>query len=215
MRLREFQRVLEPILGMDKSQIETRVRRLRESGLLPSGGRGRNAPHITAEHAALVLIAIASAEYSTDALRSVQLVGQAEPVKIYDDGSIAKLAKPYIGATTLLELMTYFILDGDNADETYSILISPKSGMARLTAAHDVNDLYVNVKEVDGELRTSVEGARQILSQPAWEFSGEFFRKIAKHFVVYGPPHMVASETTWAKDYERTTGKKMWEDPYH
>lgn len=212
MRLRDFQRVLEPILRMDKSQIETRVRRLRESGLLPSGGRGRNAPHITGRHAAMVLIAIASAEYSTDALRSVQLVGRAEPVKIYDDGTIVKLAQPYIGAQTLLELMTYLILDGRNINEMVSLLILPKCGMARLTLGVNTVDQYVNVKEVNGELRTSIEGAVQILSQPAWEFSGNFFREVAKHFVEYGPHQMVRGTGFWA-EMEKATEQKVWLDP--
>lgn len=63
MRVREFEFLITGVLtGWSRSDVDQRTRRLRKMRMLPTGGRGLNAPAIEAEHAANILIALAAAE---------------------------------------------------------------------------------------------------------------------------------------------------------
>lgn len=67
MRIREFESLIAGVIsGWSKSDIDQRTRRLREMKMLPTGGRGLNAPAIEAKHAANILIALAAAEKAVE-----------------------------------------------------------------------------------------------------------------------------------------------------
>src|SRR5689334_1814244 len=73
MRARQFEMLLASFGLWSSSEIDQRTRALREIGALPIGGRGLNAPDITAEHAAMILIALASTERAGDAREATQV----------------------------------------------------------------------------------------------------------------------------------------------
>src|SRR6266852_5977683 len=58
--------------GSNRSTIESLYNGLRDSGEIPKGARGKNALHVTSEHAAKLLIAVCCAEHVKDAANAVR-----------------------------------------------------------------------------------------------------------------------------------------------
>ena len=58
--IKSFERMLKSQTPWGASELDQRARRLREAGVLPSAGRGRHAPHLTAEHGAAIILSLAS-----------------------------------------------------------------------------------------------------------------------------------------------------------
>lgn len=179
MNLREFQRFLEPITGMDKSQIETRVRRLREAGLVPSGGRGRNAPDIDVTHAAFVVMAIAASEYSTDATRMVDMIGGGEAILKTKEGELHRAKKAFWGCRTVLSLLVHLFENREDIEDVRAIQIYPKTATVLLSLIDGTRVFYIRLEERNGELTSSVPEAKRILSQPSWELSQQFLSAVA------------------------------------
>jgi hypothetical protein len=63
---RDFERLLQQ-QGGSSAKLDATTRRLRARGLLPSGGRGSNAPEIGPAEAAVILIAFAGSLKGTEA----------------------------------------------------------------------------------------------------------------------------------------------------
>jgi len=105
MRAREFERSLEVMSPWRASEIDQRMRGLREAGLLPVGGRGLNAPDIEPEHAAAILVSLAATERAADA---------AEAVRAYS--AMLLVAGKRFGETPSFGESLAAIL-GDSADE--------------------------------------------------------------------------------------------------
>jgi len=82
MRAREFESDLAALSFWTRSEIDQCTRQLRQGGLLPVGGRGLNAPEITPEHAALILIGLSATHTgrSADVLDAVKTYGPMPPV---------------------------------------------------------------------------------------------------------------------------------------
>jgi hypothetical protein len=58
--------------GSNRSTIESLYNELRDAGEIPKGARGKNALHVTSEHAAKLLIAVCCAEHVKDAANAVR-----------------------------------------------------------------------------------------------------------------------------------------------
>jgi hypothetical protein len=58
--------------GSNRSTIESLYNGLRDAGEIPKGARGKNALHVTSEHAAKLLIAVCCAEHVKDAANAVR-----------------------------------------------------------------------------------------------------------------------------------------------
>lgn len=82
MRAREFEKLLALLdpKPWTASEIDQRTRGLRDAGLLPVGGRGLNAPHITAQHAALILISLAATNSAVETVEAVPAYASMEAV---------------------------------------------------------------------------------------------------------------------------------------
>lgn len=61
MNLRDLERLLQFLMNISASDLDQRARRLRAARMLPQGGHGVNAPQISAEHAATMLIGVTAA----------------------------------------------------------------------------------------------------------------------------------------------------------
>jgi hypothetical protein len=61
VNLRDLERLLVFLMNVSESDLDQRARRLRAARMLPQGGHGVNAPQISAEHAATMLIGVAAA----------------------------------------------------------------------------------------------------------------------------------------------------------
>jgi hypothetical protein len=94
MRAREFERDLAILAFWTRSEIDQCTRQLRQAGLLPVGGRGLNAPKITAMHASLILIGLTASHRAADI---------ADAVEAY--GSMPALTSPLDGAATFGEAL--------------------------------------------------------------------------------------------------------------
>jgi hypothetical protein len=71
MRARELELLLGKFTPRSKSDLDIRMRKLREAKLLPTGGRGPHAPHIGPREAATMLIAICASRQAVDAAKAV------------------------------------------------------------------------------------------------------------------------------------------------
>jgi hypothetical protein len=82
MRAREFELAIQKmtesveaeaisLTRSSPSDLDIRMRELRQGKMLPTGGRGLNAPAITADHAATILIALKGSTKSVDAALAV------------------------------------------------------------------------------------------------------------------------------------------------
>lgn len=84
MRVRQLERLLTT-LGASATALDIVTRQLREATRLPIGGRGANAPHITGDEAAWIIIALASTETASQAVAGLsrqtelQLPREVEP----------------------------------------------------------------------------------------------------------------------------------------
>lgn len=67
VRAREFGIWLAENTGYSHSEIDQRLRKLREDGIIPTGGRGLNAPQLGYPHTAAMLIALCGTETAVDA----------------------------------------------------------------------------------------------------------------------------------------------------
>lgn len=66
MRVRDLERLLSAH-GVGAAKMDATTRKLRESGRLPTGGRGPNAPAISAVEAANILLAVAGSSKAIEA----------------------------------------------------------------------------------------------------------------------------------------------------
>lgn len=71
MHMKALERLISE-RGVDASKADSITRKLRESGHLPSGGRGANAPKIGPREAAIFLIAVAGSPKAIDAPMRVE-----------------------------------------------------------------------------------------------------------------------------------------------
>lgn len=71
MHMKALERLISQ-RGVDPSKADTITRKLRETGHLPSGGRGANAPTIGPREAAIFLIAVAGSPKAIDAPARVE-----------------------------------------------------------------------------------------------------------------------------------------------
>src|SRR5438045_3744774 len=98
MRAREFESELSALSFWSPSEIDQCTRQLRQAGLLPIGGRGLNAPDITPEHAALILIGLAAARRAADVKAAVQTYA-----------SMPALGEAFFGAETFARALTLML----------------------------------------------------------------------------------------------------------
>lgn len=98
MRARQFERDLSSLSFWSESEIDQCTRQLRGSGVLPVGGRGLNAPDITVEHAAAILIGLAAARRARDIPDAVQTYGLMAPI-----------GQPFEGARCLTDLLVLLL----------------------------------------------------------------------------------------------------------
>ena len=110
MRVRGLERLLTA-QGVSAAKMDGITRKLRESGRLPTGGRGINAPIIGPNEAAIILIAVAGSPKSNEA-----------------DTRVAKL-QPLLSngrarSRTLLDAVTALLADPTNLDTITEVRIS-------------------------------------------------------------------------------------------
>lgn len=79
MRARQLELTLAGLTPRSKADLDLRHRQLRAEGLLPTGGRGPNAPDIDARGAAIFLIACGASRVASDAAQGARRFGAAVP----------------------------------------------------------------------------------------------------------------------------------------
>jgi hypothetical protein len=97
MRVRELELLLGQLTPRSKSDLDIRMRKLRQADLLPKGGRGPNAPNIGARDAAMMIIAICCSRHAVDAADAVPVFASLLPE--YND-------EAFEGAGTFAEALT-------------------------------------------------------------------------------------------------------------
>jgi hypothetical protein len=97
MRARELELLLGELTPRSKSDLDIRMRKLRKAKLLPTGGRGPNAPHIGPREAATMLIALCCSRQAVDAADGVLVFASLLP-KFIDEA--------FEGASTFAEALT-------------------------------------------------------------------------------------------------------------
>lgn len=98
MLVRELERLLAEH-GVGAAKLDAVTRKLREASKLPKSGRGPNAPHIGAQEAACILIAVAGSTKGTEA-----------------DVRLAKLAETKCGRFTLADTITALLAEPSKLD---------------------------------------------------------------------------------------------------
>jgi hypothetical protein len=97
LRARELELLLGELTPRSSSDLDIRMRKLREAKLLPTGGRGPNAPHIGPREAATMLIALSCSRQAVDAAAGVPVFASLLP-KFTDEA--------FEDATTFAEALT-------------------------------------------------------------------------------------------------------------
>jgi hypothetical protein len=69
--------------GMNRSTVENLYNHLRDAGDIPKGARGKNALHVTSEHAAKLLIAMCGSEHVKDAVGAVKRYSQLSATTVH------------------------------------------------------------------------------------------------------------------------------------
>lgn len=106
MNAKDLERLLEA-QGVSHAKMDGITRKLRESGSLPKGGRGTNAPVIGPTEAAIILIALAG---SAKANEADARVGKLKPLISTSKGKVSR---------TLLNAVTSY-LDGSSSLDALS-----------------------------------------------------------------------------------------------
>jgi hypothetical protein len=124
MRAKAFERALAEALDVSYGELDQRVRPLRAHGMLPSGGRGPHAPHITTREAALMVLACVSRR-ATDAYTIAQKASALVPGD----------QKPIAGQSNLSGLLavilnTSFYTQSEEISDISSILIDENGSFA-------------------------------------------------------------------------------------
>jgi hypothetical protein len=115
MRARELELLLGELTPRSKSDLDIRMRKLREAKLLPTGGRGPNAPHIGPREAATMLIAICCSRQAVDAAQAVPVFASLLP-KFSDEA--------FEGASSFGEALTGALSSPEAARRIDHILFS-------------------------------------------------------------------------------------------
>ena len=80
VRAKDLESKLPTFFPRSRSELQQIFESLRDDGLLPTGGRGPNAPHITVQHGASILIAICSPRTLAQSAEFVVEWGGMKPV---------------------------------------------------------------------------------------------------------------------------------------
>jgi hypothetical protein len=115
MRARELELLLGEWTPRSKSDLDIRMRKLREARLLPIGGRGPYAPEVGPREAATVLIAICASRQAVDAADAVRVFASLRP-KFNDEA--------FEGAGTLSEALAAALASPAAAKRVAHILFS-------------------------------------------------------------------------------------------
>ena len=110
MRVRSLERLLTA-QGVSAAKMDGITRKLRESGRLPKGGRGINAPIIGPDEAAIILIAVAGSARANEA-----------NVRVAKLETLLRDGKP--GAHTLLEAIRSLLADPASLDAMAQVRIA-------------------------------------------------------------------------------------------
>jgi hypothetical protein len=115
MRARELELLLGELTPRSKSDLDIRMRKLREAKLLPTGGRGPNAPHISPREAATMLIAICCSRQAVDA---------ADAVSVFASLLAKWTDEAFEGAGTFAEALTVALARPEAARRIDHVLFS-------------------------------------------------------------------------------------------
>ena len=110
MRVRGLERLLTA-QGVSAAKMDGITRKLRESGRLPKGGRGTNAPVIGPDEAATILIAVAGSARANEA-----------DVRVAKLETLVRDGRP--GACTLREAVTSLLRDPESLDAMAQVRIA-------------------------------------------------------------------------------------------
>ena len=132
--------------GIGVAKLDAVTRKLRAAGHLPKGGRGSNAPHITATEAALVLIAVA---------------GSAKGIEA--DARIEKLlpmssTKSPRAQRTLLDAVSELLGQGFDLTEVAELRVGRTSRYAAIHSTNGEIEEFVRTSTNTHSDRFSVEG---------------------------------------------------------
>lgn len=177
MRLREFYLYLEKSSELTKSEIESRVGRIRHEGMIEKSGRGFNAREITAQDAAKVLLAISGARKAEEAVEKVKELSATQCVD-NDARSLRPADNPFMGCDTLLDLFEYLIETEGASAAIGRILIFPSTASATVYAANGQEYRY-RVMKKKGNGFVVPEGRKTSKTfRLAWEIQGLHFSTI-------------------------------------
>jgi hypothetical protein len=116
VRVRDLERLLTAH-GVGSAKVDATTRKLRQSGRLPKGGRGLNAPAMSAKDAALILLAVAG---SSKAIEADARVRKLEALR----GSVSK--------SRLIDALTTMLLDPSELAAVLEVRISRTRRMAKV-----------------------------------------------------------------------------------
>jgi hypothetical protein len=152
MHMKALERLISE-RGVDASKADTITRRLRESGKLPSGGRGANAPQIGAREAAIFLIAVAGSPKAIDAPTRVDKLS-----KLRSDG----------GGPTFLDAVEGLLADQNARQNVREVRIA-RTHRGAVIISDERTDTYRPTSKKQRSGRLSVEGIldRELISDVA------------------------------------------------
>lgn len=185
MQIRELQAwLLEPNrIQLADTELETRIRRLREGELLPTGGRGKASPTIDERAAGLMLLAVAGPDVGRETVKSVKaLSGLVQ----YEGavGAVVMPAKAFLGQHRLLDLFTYLLRHPNEASKIDMITIFPRRPSASVIYCPEVGKrAEYKFGPANFETGKMKKGANfSIEFEPCWQLRGNLLYQLADYF---------------------------------
>lgn len=182
MNSKDYERFLASRTPFSVGEIDQRTRLLRAARMVPTGARGTNAPDISAEHAATVVISLAASDRVADA---VQAVLAYAPLKPASDGQFEGFA-----GETFADALTAILEDYEARYRITEVVVCRSWPMARIStraAEGEIKDYVYGVAPAD--VRTDTVRVETRLS-------GSFLRDLANKL------HHGLRAARWAVDDE-------------
>lgn len=184
MNSKDLERFLAKRTTWREGDVDQRTRLLRAARMVPTGARGTNAPDISAEHAATVLLSLAVSDRAADAVAAVLTYAPLQPAS---GGRFDGFA----GKETFADALTDILEDHETRYRIAEVVICKSWPMAR-----------ISTRSPEGETKDYAYGAapsdvRTDTVRIETRISGSFLRTLA-HRLHYG-----IRAARWAVDDDR------------
>ena len=178
MNSKDLERFLVTLGPWGATDVDQRTRNLRVARMLPTGGgRGPNAPEITAENAATVLISLAVSDRAVDAVQSVLTYAPLQPATGMKIDGYA--ADGFAGRETFAEALTLILEDYGYKYGIEEVVVCRTWPMARITRKAPDGEIQHFKYGYDGSMAASEAGYRTSTVRVETRFSGGFLHQLA------------------------------------